>query len=206
MSKGAETRREIVAEALSLAGTVGLEGVSLGTLADRLALSKSGLFAHFRSKEALQVEVVQTAIDSFVKQVVLPALTKARGEPRLRALFDRYLGWIRGSPGSGGCFFMALTQEYDDRPGPVRDLLVQSQRDWYATVARATRVAIEEAHLDADTDADQFAYEAIGIGMAFQQSNRLLSNPQADRYARNAFEALIERHRAAVSSRKRLTR
>jgi AcrR family transcriptional regulator len=201
MTKGAETRREIVAEALSLAGKVGLEGVSLGTLADRLDLSKSGLFAHFRSKEALQLEVVQVAIDSFVKQVVLPALTKPRGEPRLRALFDRYLTWIRGSPSSGGCFFMALTQEYDDRPGPVRDLLVQSQRDWYATVARATRLAIEEQHLAPEADAQQIAYEAIGIGMAFQQAHRLLSDPNAERYARKAFESLLERHRATPATR-----
>jgi AcrR family transcriptional regulator len=197
VSKGAETRREIVEEALTLAGTVGLEGVSLGTLAERLKLSKSGLFAHFRSKEALQLEVVQSAIQSFVSEVVLPALTKARGEPRLRALFDRYIGWIRGRPGSGGCVFISLSQEYDDRPGPVRDRLVRSQRDWYATLERATRIAIDEGHLAKDIDTQRFAFEVVGIGMSFQQAHRLLANPHAEMYARDAFEALLARHRSS---------
>ena len=203
MGKGADTRREIVEEALTLAGTVGLEGVSLGNLAERLKLSKSGLFAHFRSKEALQLEVLQTAIESFVDEVVRPALTKARGAPRLRALFDRYLAWIRGRPGGGGCVFISLGQEYDDRPGPVRERLVQSQRDWYATLEKATRIAVDEGHLAATIDPQRFAFEVVGIGMSFQQAHRLLANPRAERYARAAFEALIARHPAPPAPKKR---
>ena len=90
---------------------------------------------------------------------------------------------------------MALTHEYDDRPGPIRDLLVQSQRDWYGTIARAAQIAAEEGHLRADLDADQFAYEMVGIGMAFQQSHKLLANPRAEQWARDAFEALLARSR-----------
>ena len=195
MSKGEQTRQEIVERALALAGEVGLEGVSLGVLAASLSLSKSGLFAHFKSKEALQVEVLQRAIDDFIRDVVVPALRLPRGEPRLRRLFDLYLSWVHGNGRNGSCFFMALTHEYDDRPGPVRDLLVQSQRDWYETIARAARVAVEEGHLRADLDLEQFAYEFVGIGMVFQQVSKLLENPRAEARARAAFAALLARSR-----------
>jgi AcrR family transcriptional regulator len=195
MSKGERTRREIVDRALALAGEVGLEGISLGVLAAGMDMSKSGLFAHFKSKEALQLEVLQAAIDRFVGEVVLPALTKARGEPRVKAIFDRYLGWIRGREPKGSCFFMALTQEYDDRPGPVRDLLVQSQRDWHATLARAARIAVEEGHFRGDLDPEQLAFELVGIGMIYQQVHKLLADPRAEKRARAAFAALLARSR-----------
>ena len=195
MSKGEQTRQEIVERALALAGEVGLEGVSLGVLAAGLNLSKSGLFAHFRSKEALQVEVLQRAIDHFIQDVVVPALRQPRGEPRLRTMFDLHLEWVHGNARSGSCFFMALTHEYDDRPGPIRDLLVQSQRDWYDTIARAARTAVEEGHFRADLDLEQFAFELVGIGMVFQQVAKLLEHPRAEERARNAFAALLERSR-----------
>jgi AcrR family transcriptional regulator len=196
MSKGEQTRQEIVERALALAGEVGLEGVSLGVLAAGMNLSKSGLFAHFRSKEALQVEVVQRAIDHFIQDVVAPALRQPRGEPRVRGLFDLHLAWIHGNGRRGSCFFMALTHEYDDRPGPVRDVLVRSQRDWYDVIARAARTAVEEGHFRADLDLDQFAYEFVGIGMVFQQAAKLLDNPRAEERARAAFAALLDRSRS----------
>lgn len=195
MNKGEQTRQEIVDRALALAGEVGLEGLSLGVLAAGVNLSKSGLFAHFRSKEALQVEVLQRAIDNFIQDVVAPALRKPRGEPRLRTLFDLHLAWVHGNGRNGSCFFMALTHEYDDRPGPVRDLLVQSQRDWYDVIARAARTAVEEDHFRADLDLEQFAYEFVGIGMVFQQVSKLLANPRAEERARAAFESLVARSR-----------
>ncbi len=186
--KGEQTRREIVDQAYVLAGTKGLEGVTLGTLADRMGLSKSGLFAHFKSKESLQLEVLQTAIERFVAQVVLPALTQVRGLPRLRSLFEHYLDWIAGAPGKGSCFFMSLTQEYDDRPGALRDLLVQSQLDWQKTIARVARTAVEEGHFARKVDVEQVAYEVVGIGMIFQQSHKLLEDARARSRARSAFE------------------
>lgn len=195
MNKGEQTRQEIVQRALALAGEVGLEGLSLGVLAAGMNLSKSGLFAHFRSKEALQVAVLQRAIDDFIQDVVVPALRQSRGEPRLRTLFDFHLRWIHGNGRHGSCFFMALTHEYDDRPGPVRDLLVQSQRDWYDTISRAARTAMEEGHFRAGLDLEQFAYELVGIGMVFQQASKLLESPRAEERARTAFEALLDRSR-----------
>jgi AcrR family transcriptional regulator len=199
VSKGEETRREIVDRALALAGAVGLEGLSLGTLAADVKLSKSGLFAHFKSKESLQLEVLQRAIERFVGEVVMPALARPRGEPRVLALFDRYLAWIRGGERRGGCVFIALSQEYDDRPGPVRDLLVKSQRDWHMTLVRAAGIAVAEGHFRADLEVEQFAYEAMGIGMAFQQLFKLLDDPTAEQRARAAFEALVARSRRELS-------
>jgi AcrR family transcriptional regulator len=195
MTKGEHTRREIVDRALILAGEVGFTGLSLAPLAAEVKLSKSGLFAHFKSKEALQLEVLQRAIDRFVEAVVRPALVQPRGEPRVAALFDRYLGWISGRDRRGSCLFMALTQEYDDRPGPVRDLLVRSQRDWHRTIGRAASIAVEERQFRADLDVEQFAFEVVGIGMAFQQACKLLEHPGAEGRARAAFDSLLVRSR-----------
>ncbi|HEX4621373.1 MAG TPA: TetR/AcrR family transcriptional regulator, partial [Myxococcaceae bacterium] len=126
-------------------------------------------------------------------QVVLPALPVPRGEPRVRALFAQYLSWISGR--QGGCLFMALSHEYDDRPGPVRNLLVKSQQDWVGTVARAAQIAIEEKHFRADLDVQQFAFEWMGIGMSFQEAARLFEDPKAHKRAQVAFEALLSRAR-----------
>ncbi len=195
LGKGQRTKSEIVDRALAMAGEVGLEGLSLGVLAAGLKLSKSGLFAHFKSKEALQLEVLQRAIDRFVHLVVLPALNRPRGEPRLRAFFANYLDWINGRKDEGGCFFMALNHEYDDRPGPVREMLVESQRDWLNTVNRAARMAVEAGHFRAGLDTGQFAFEVMGIAMAMQQAIKLFEDPKALDRARDAFESLVQRSR-----------
>jgi AcrR family transcriptional regulator len=195
MGKGERTKSEIIDRALAMAGEVGLEGLSLGVLAAGLNLSKSGLFAHFKSKEGLQLDVLQRAIDHFVQQVVLPALTKARGEPRVRALFHNYVAWIHGRQDEGGCLFMALNHEYDDRPGSVRELLVESQRDWIHTLARAARISVEEKHFRADLDADQFAFEVMGIAMELQQAVKLFADARALTRAKDAFDGLLQRSR-----------
>ncbi|MFZ5468224.1 MAG: TetR/AcrR family transcriptional regulator [Myxococcota bacterium] len=193
MRKGEETRRQIVERALALAGEVGLEGVTLGTLAAALDLSKSGLFAHFRSKEALQLQVLERAVERFVDAVVRPALLEPRGEPRVRELFERYLAWIRRGSSRGGCLFMSLSNEYDDRPGVVRDRLVRSQKEWLSTLARAASLAVDEEQFRADLDCEQLAYEVLGIGMAFQHAHKLLGDPRAEKRARVAFSDLLSR-------------
>jgi AcrR family transcriptional regulator len=207
MSRIKTTRRDIVDRALTLAADVGLENVTLGVLATELDVSKSGLFAHFKSKEALQLSVLAEAVERFTATIVRPALTAPRGEPRVVALFENKLAWIRGGGGAtlapapngdlprARCIFMALSQEYDDRPGTVRDAVVQSQRDWRATIARAARIAIDEGHFRADLDVDQFAFEFLGICMTFQQTNRLLADERAEGFARAAFDALLARSR-----------
>jgi AcrR family transcriptional regulator len=140
VSKGASTRSAVLGHALALASEVGLEGVTIGTLADRARMSKSGLFAHFDSKEALQIAVLDEAVSRFVETVVAPALRQKRGEPRLKALLENWLRWSNADFMPGGCVFVASIADLDDRPGPVRDRLAASQRDWLDTLATAIRI------------------------------------------------------------------
>ena len=198
--KGATTREQIIDAALRMAAHVGLEGVTLGNLADRLGLSKSGLFAHFRSKEALQLSVVEEAVERFIDQVARPSIFAERGAPRVTALFENWLAWFRAdtrsASGSGrGCVFLALASEYDDRPGPVREAVAASQRTWLDFVAGASQRAVDAGHFRADLDTRQFAFEFVGIGMSLQFSSKLVGDRFAERRARNAFEELVERSR-----------
>lgn len=193
MSKGERTRTEIIHKAFLLAGDIGLEGLSLGTLATETGLSKSGLFAHFKSKEALQLEVLAEIERRFSLDVVQPALKQPRGEQRVRALFENYLTWIGHSRPRGGCIYMALCHEYDDRPGPIRDRLQQSQRAWTETVARVVRTGVEEGHFRADLDIDQFVYEFLGIKMAYHYWTKSLQLSDCERMVRVGFESLIAR-------------
>lgn len=197
-AKGARTREAILGHALSLATRVGLEGLTIGRLADDLRISKSGLFAHFGSKESLQIETLRFAGSRMVDQVVRPALAAPRGEPRLRALFERWLEW-EGSPSMpGGCPFMAASFELDDRPGPVRDFVVQALRDWLDTMAGAARIAVQEGHFRADLDCDQFAHDCQGIGLAFVHASRLMRDPRARARADQAFETLVRAARPSA--------
>ena len=191
-TKGQSTREAIIDMALVQAMEVGLDGLSLGVLAAALQLSKSGLFAHFRSKEALQLAVLEEAVERFFDGVIAPALSRPRGEPRVRALFENKLAWIWASGSREGCFFLALSQEYDDRPGPIRDALVKALRDWRAVQARAVALAVAERHFRADLDPEQFVFELTGIDAAFIQSKTLLEDGQAAARARRAFERLLE--------------
>jgi len=203
MKHAGKAHKKIVDRALVLANQVGLEGLSLGVLASDLKRSKSGLFAHFKSKEDLQLDVLREAIDRFVTLVVRPALEQPRGELRLRALFDGFLDWVGGRYVKGGCIFMALSSEYGDRPGPIRDLLVESQRTCANTIARVVQTAIDEKHLRADLDPMQFAYEVVGIGMAFKHAFKLMDDPKAEKRARTAFENLLARSQNKPKPRSR---
>jgi len=191
VSKGALTRYTILDHAVGLASRVGLEGLTIGSLADELELSKSGLFAHFRSKEALQIQVLDHAAASFVEHVVRPALAQPRGVRRVRALFEYWLEWSHFAPMPGGCLFVAAATELDDRPGPVRDRLQQLQRDWLGVIATSFRKGIEEGHLRSDADPDQFAQDLYGVALAYHHAHRLLQDPKAEARARHAFEALL---------------
>ncbi len=197
MRKGEQTREAILERALVLASEVGLEGLTIGTLAEALDLSKSGLFAHFRSKEALQIQTLELAAARFEVAVIRPALRAARGEPRLRALFENWLRWPKSVPQPGGCIFVAASVELDDRPGPARDKLVRLQSDWLDVIAGAVRIAIQERHFDPKVDSAQFAFELYGIMLVCHHTARLLRDPRAEERARRGFEALLARARAA---------
>ena len=187
LRKGAETRVAILEQGWKLAARDGLQAISIGDLALELGLSKSGLFAHFGSKESLQVAIMDHVTARFVSDVVRPALSAPRGVPRLRALFDTYLGWAL-SHGRAGCLFMSASFEFDDRPGPVRERLVANQRDWLEMLAQAVRIAVTEKHFRADTDPELAAQEIYGIQMATHHVYRLLRDTEAIPRARRAFE------------------
>ncbi len=190
-SKGDLTRHAILDRAASLASRVGLDGVTIGRLADDLDLSKSGLFAHFRSKETLQVQILDFVAQRFVDGVIRPALASPRGEPRLRALFDGWLAWDRSRPLPGGCLLVAAATELDDQPGPARDRLVKAQRDWLDFIATCSRMAVAEGHFRAGLDPDQFAHDFHGVMLAYHHASRLMRDPAAEARARAGFEALV---------------
>jgi AcrR family transcriptional regulator len=195
MRKGELTRQGILQHAAGLASSIGLDGLTIGRLADDLDLSKSGLFAHFGSKEGLQVQVLEHAAARFTEVVVRPALRAPRGEPRVRALFERWRRWPKESGMPGGCFFVQAAVELDDQPGPARDRLVQQQRDWLGLIATVVRGAVAEGHFGAEVDPDQFAHELHGLMLGWHHAARLLRDPRAEPRARTAFEALIARAR-----------
>lgn len=193
MRKGQITRAKVLDHAFALASRVGFEGLTIGGLADRAGLSKSGLFGHFQSKEQLQLEVLDTAVERFMIGVIQPALKAPRGAPRVRALFDNWLEWAGGhAREGGGCVFIAAANELDDAdPSPLRDRLVEYQREWLAGLARAAGLAVEAGHFRPDLDADQFAYEFYSIILAFHHSSRLLRDSRSGERARRQFERLV---------------
>ncbi|HEY1552292.1 MAG TPA: TetR/AcrR family transcriptional regulator [Kofleriaceae bacterium] len=198
MTKGEETRQAILARAFELATIVGVSHVTIGRLAEETKLSKSGLFAHFGSKEALDVAIVEEASRQFVQAVMVPALREPRGEPRVRSLFENWIAWGQRP---GGCFFVGACAELDDRPGPPRDALIRASRDWIDELAKAARIAVREGHFAASTDAEQFAFELYGIMLSCHQFSRFLREPDALVRARAAFERLVVSSRPASRAR-----
>jgi AcrR family transcriptional regulator len=188
MSKGGETRGAILDEAGRLARRVGLGGLTIGTLATQTGMSKSGLFAHFGSKESLQLKVLEHSAERFTDEVIRPALTAPRGVPRVRALFERWLGW---DSAEGGCPLVAASFELDDQPGPARDLLVRIQRDWTDTLSMIFTSGITEGQFRPDADPHQFAQDIQGVMLAYHHTSRLLADADAAARARRALDALL---------------
>jgi AcrR family transcriptional regulator len=196
MRKGEQTRQGILETALAEASMAGLSGLSIGGLATKVEMSKSGLFAHFDSKQDLQVQVLRTARELFIEKVIAPALQEQRGEPRVRALFENWLAWSDSSFLPGGCPFVSAATELDDQPGPLREYVVQIQLDWLDALATAARISVEEGHFRADLDTHRFAFDFHSIILAYYQATRLLSDPRATDYCRGAFADLLQRSRA----------
>lgn len=197
MKKGAATREAIVGRALQQAVTVGLEGLSLGPLADSLELSKSGLFAHFKSKEALQLAVLEEAIERFRARVIEPSLAQPRGRARMDTLLSRWFDWVDGEPDMRGCIFSVSAQEYDDRPGQIRDRLVASQRDWHDTLARVAADLPKAGKAPPDY-CRQLVFELIGVSLAYQQQAKLFHAPNARALAEEAVARILDDAGAAV--------
>ena len=195
MKKGEETRQAILEGASKLASRIGLGALSIGLLASKMNMSKSGLFAHFGSKEALQVQVLEYTANSFRNQVVSPAFKADRGEPRIRKLFENWLGWINDSNLECGCLFVQTATEFDDKPGPVRDCIEDNQREWLAGLAESARRAIAEGHFRKNVDPDIFAFEFYSMLLGYHHSYRMLRDPKAERHVRLAISNLIAKCR-----------
>ena len=190
----------ILDEALNVASRLGLEGLTIGSLADATGMSKSGLFAHFGSREGLQLAVLEHAAQRYGERVLMPALKIERGLPRLRAMFERWLDWAIASGLPGGCIMIAAAAEYDDRPGPIRDAVIANQHRGNALTQKAVRLAIEEGHLRGDTDPEQISFELLGIVLAAHNHRRLLGDREARKRALLAFEQLIARYTTRKSA------
>ena len=162
-SKGAATREAIIDRAYEIARFSGVEGLSIGPLAQAVGMSKSGVFAHFGSREDLQLAVIESAATRFAEAVLVPALALPRGLPRLRALMHHWFEWIRGN--AGGCVLMGSVSEYDDRPGPLRDQVVLNETRWREMLRRAIQLAIDAGHLRAG-DTEQYAFELYAFPLA----------------------------------------
>ena len=169
-------------------------------------MSKSGLFAHFGSREDLQLAVLEHAAQLYGDRVFTPVLKIDRGLPRLRALFEGWLEWSQSSGTPGGCIMISAANEYDDRPGPIRDAVIEYQHRGNAICEKAVRLAIEEGHLRRDTDPEQIAFEMLGIVLASHNHRRLLGDREARKRALNAFEQLIGRHAVDIKKLKAVSR
>lgn len=190
-----ETRQAILHQGVETAYRVGLSGLTIGELAGATGLSKSGLYAHFRSKESLQIDVLNQARTEFIDSVIRPALSVPRGETRVRELFERWVVCGRTRM-PGGCLFVKAASELDEQIGPVRDQLVQDHRDLYDTIAQIFRTGITEGQFRADADPMQFAADLDGVMLAFYHWHRLLDDPAAEARARRAFDTLLDAARA----------
>ena len=198
LHKGRQTKAAIVEAALGLASQIGLEGLSIGALAEVTGMSKSGVFAHFGSREELQISVIREYHDRFESEVFYPALALERGLPRLKALFDNWM--LRTSTEiDSGCIYISGAVEFDDRPGPVRDALATTVNTWQTALRRAVEIAQSLEQLDAKADPQQIAFEIHGLILALHYEARFLRNPGAADRARRGFIHICERYTPVAS-------
>jgi len=191
--KGQQTKQAIVQAAVTLSTRLGLEGLSIGLLAEVMHMSKSGVFAHFGSREELQISVIDEYFNCFKQEIFFPALQQPRGLPRLRALFDNWMKRVAVEIQSG-CIFISGAVEFDDRPGPVRDALAHAVRQWQDALFRAVVQAKECGHLAQYADAAQIAFEIHGLILALHYEARFLRKPGSLAQANQGFENILQRN------------
>ena len=195
MQKGQQTKAAIVEAALGLATQIGLEGLSIGVLAEVTQMSKSGVFAHFGSREELQISVIREYFGRFEQEVFYPALHAERGLPRVEALFHNWMKRVAVEIQSG-CIFISGAVEFDDRPGPVRDALASSVQTWLSALYRAVVLAKQCGHLHANADEQQMAFEIHGLILALHYEARFLKNPGSIERANRGFANILARYGA----------
>ncbi len=200
LHKGQQTRTAILEAALGLASAMGLEGLSIGALAEVMGMSKSGVFAHFGSREELQISVIREYHAKFEEEVFYPAMADPRGLPRLVSLFHRWVRRVSVEIDSG-CIYISGAVEFDDRPGPVRDALAGMVRAWQDALGRAISMAMAEGHLLDDTEPAQLLFEVHGLILALHHDARFLRDGDAIGRARKAFDRIIASHATPVGQR-----
>lgn len=190
--KGAATRETILDRAYEIARFAGIEGLSLGPLAQAVGMSKSGVFAHFGSREELQLAVLQSAAKRFGEYVLMAALSQPRGLPRLRAIMRNWFEWVRGNS-DGGCVLLGSVAEYDDRPGALRDKVVANEQRWRDALRRAVEQAIECGHLRPG-DARQYVFELYAIPLAVHHQAGLFGDDVAMGHGEHAVDRWFATH------------
>jgi len=197
LHKGQQTKAAIVDAALGLATQIGLEGLSIGALAEVMAMSKSGVFAHFGSREELQISVIREYHQRFEHEIFFPAMDLPRGLPRLNALFNNWMQRTSAEIDSG-CLYISGAVEFDDRPGPVRDALASSVKTWLTALHRSVLQARDEQHLSKDTDATQMSFEIHGLILALHYEARFLKSAKSLHRAKQGFENILQRYGATT--------
>jgi AcrR family transcriptional regulator len=193
-NKGAATREAVVERALAIARTEGFEGLTIGGIATAVGMSKSGVFAHFGSREDLQLAVLDAAAQNFTEYVFMAAIREKRGLPRLRAIMRNWVSWLRNA--GGGCPMVSAAIEYDDRPGPIRDRVVEYQTRLRRELARAITMAIDAGEMKPDCDPDQLAFEIFAIELALHHDSRLFKESDALARAEKSMQRLLDSYRA----------
>jgi AcrR family transcriptional regulator len=202
MDKAQSTHERILDRGMALMSQSGIEGVTLGVLADQVGMSKSGLFAHFRSKEEVQINLLEHTAELANARVVAPAMKIDKGLPRLKALVANWFGWAPRAGLPGGCPIAAGLFEFDDVEGAVRNKMLELERGWRRVLQQFVRDAIDAGHLDKHLEVEQFVWELSGIYLAHHVTNRFLRSPDADRRAQTAFAALLARAMPSANPKK----
>lgn len=193
MTKGSDTKNVILQTALDMASRLSLESVTIGSLAKATGMSKSGLFAHFQSKENLQIEILRFAADDFSSHVILPALRQKAGVNRIKNLVDNWIRW--GAKLTGGCIFVSASTEFSERPGKVRDYLLYQQEQWLDFLKRIARSAIQANDFREDIDCDQFAFDLYSLLLGYNYYYILLNDHASKMRQEQALEQLLNAYR-----------
>ena len=193
MKKGEDTKLGILEAGIDQASQFGLECLSIGALSKATNMSKSGLFAHFQSKENLQIEILDYAAQIFSENVVVPALKTEAGVPRIKALVNNWVAW--SAKISGGCIFVNASTDFSDRPGRVRDRLLLQQKIWIDCLCRIARSAIGVGDFREDIDAEQFAFELYSLLLGFHLYSKLLNESETIKRQEVALDRLLDHYR-----------
>ena len=185
-----DTKRAILQKGLEMASHLSLGTITIGELAKEMKMSKSGLFAHFNSKEKLQLDILDYAAHHFASEVILPALKVERGIPRIRAIVKNWVGW--GSKFNGGCIFINTTTEFNDRPGKIRDLLFKQQNQWLDILKRICKSAVKVGDLKTETECEQFAFDLYSLVFGAYFYDQLIQNPNIELRIENSLNQFLK--------------